>query len=66
MRVRKRVSQLEVQDPRNGKLIEVSATLAVASYPKHGNVPQALLEAVGDALIVAKERGGNTTVVAGR
>lgn len=65
-RVRKRVCQMEVKDPRNGKLIAVSATLAVASYPKHGNEPQALLEAVGDALIVAKERGGNITVVAGR
>ena len=63
-RVRRKVAMIEVSDPRSGKLINVTASLAVASYPKHSSEPQSLLEAAQEALIVAKEQGGNRVVVA--
>lgn len=65
-RVRRRVAMLEVKDPRTGKPIKISSTLAVASYPQHSSEPQSLLEAVGDALILAKDKGCNVVVVADR
>lgn len=64
-RVRRRVAVLEVIDPRTNKMINLTASLAVASYPKHSSEPQSLLEAACEALIVAKEKGGNQVVVAG-
>lgn len=63
-RVRRRVESIEVRDPRSGKLVKVSASLAVASYPKHSSEPQSLLEAASEALMKAKEDGGNQVVVA--
>lgn len=63
-RVRRRVEALEVRDPRSGKMIHVTATLAVTSYPKHSCDPQSLLEAACEALIEAKENGGNIVIVA--
>jgi len=65
-RVRRRVGMLEVKDPRTSKPITITATLAVASYPQHSSEPQSLLEAVGDALIVAKDKGCNVVIVADR
>lgn len=65
-RVRRRVAMIEVKDPRSGKMITVTASLAVASYPKHSSEPQSLLEAASEALIVAKDQGGNRVVVANR
>lgn len=63
-RVRKRVAMLGVKDPRTGKPIKVTATLAIASYPKHSNDPQTLLEAACEALISAKDNGCNAVVIA--
>ena len=65
-RVRRRVAMLEVKDARTGKPIKITATLAVASYPQHSSEPQSLLEAVGDALLVAKDKGCNVVSVADR
>lgn len=65
-RVRRRVSMLEVTDPKKGKPIRVTATLAVASYPLHSNDPQGLLESACDALIAAKDKGCNTVLIAAR
>ncbi len=65
-RVRRRVAMMEVLDPRSGKAIKITATLAVASYPQHSSEPQELLEAVGEALIQAKDKGCNVVVVANR
>jgi diguanylate cyclase len=65
-RVRRRVQMLEIKDPRSGKLISLTASLAVASYPKHSSDPQSLLEAACEALIAAKDRGGNIVVIADR
>jgi diguanylate cyclase (GGDEF)-like protein len=65
-RVRRRVSMLEVTDPKSKKPIKVTATLAVAAYPTHSNEPQGLLEAACEALIQAKDKGCNTVLVAGR
>jgi diguanylate cyclase len=65
-RVRRKVAMIEIKDPRSGKKIGVTASLAVASYPKHSSEPQSLLEAASEALIVAKDRGGNRVVVADR
>lgn len=65
-RVRRRVAMLEVKDPRSGKLINLTASLAVASYPKHSSEPQSLLEVACEALMTAKEKGGNIVVVADR
>lgn len=63
-RVRRRVEALELRDPRSGKIIHVTATLSVTCYPKHSCDPQSLLEAACEALIEAKEGGGNVVVVA--
>jgi diguanylate cyclase len=63
-RVRRRVANLEVKDPRSGKMINLTASLAVASYPKHSSEPQSLLESACEALIVAKDQGGNRVLVA--
>ena len=54
------------KDQRSGKKITATASLAVASYPKHSSDPQSLLEAASEALIYAKEQGGNRVVVADR
>lgn len=65
-RVRRRVSLLEIIDPKSKKPIKVTATLAVASYPAHSNEPQGLLEAACEALITAKDKGCNAVIVANR
>lgn len=65
-RVRRRVAMMEVKDPRSGKLINLTASLAVASYPKHSSDPQSLLEVTCEAMITAKEKGGNVVIVADR
>lgn len=65
-RVRRRVAAIEVKDPRTSKSITITASLAVASFPQHSSEPQHLLEAVGDAILVAKDRGCNMVVVADR
>jgi diguanylate cyclase len=63
-RIRNRIAGLNIKDPTTGKQIELTATLAVTSYPRHGNQPQDLLESAWEALIKAKEKGGNTVVLA--
>ncbi|MBX9570475.1 MAG: GGDEF domain-containing protein [Candidatus Obscuribacterales bacterium] len=63
-RVRRKVAMLEIKDPRTGKLISLTASLAVAAYPKHSCDPQGLLEAACDGMIEAKAKGGNVVVVA--
>ena len=63
-RVRRRISMLEVKDPKTGKPIKITATLAVASYPQHSNDPQGLLEAACEALIMAKDKGCNNVLTA--
>lgn len=65
-RVRRRVSMLEIKDPKSGKPIKITATLAVASYPQHSSDPQGLLEVACEALIQAKEDGCNTVLTACR
>lgn len=63
-RVRRKVSMLDIKDPKTGKPIQVTATLAVSNYPLHGNEPQDLLESASDALLVAKEDGCNKVLIA--
>jgi diguanylate cyclase (GGDEF)-like protein len=63
-RVRRKVSCLEIKDRQSGKPVRVTATLAVASYPSHSAEPHGLLDAAGEALITAKERGCNIVVIA--
>jgi diguanylate cyclase len=63
-RVRRRVASMEIKDTRTGKLVQITASLAVASYPKHSSEPQSLLEAASEALIIAKEQGGNRVLIA--
>ena len=63
-RVRRKVSMLDIKDPKTGKPIKVTATLAVSNYPLHGNEPQDLLECASDALLVAKEDGCNKVLIA--
>lgn len=65
-RVRRRVSMLEVTDPKSSKTIKVTATLAVSSYPLHSNEPEGLLESACEALVVAKDKGCNTVLIATR
>lgn len=63
-RIRRKINMLDIKDPVSGKAITVTATLAVASYPRHSNQPQELLEVAYDALVSAKNKGGNIVVVA--
>lgn len=63
-RVRRKVAMLEIKDPRSGKLISLTASLSVASAPKHSCDPHGLLEAACEAMIEAKEKGGNVVVIA--
>jgi len=63
-RVRRRVSMLEIKDPKTDQMIKVTATLAVANYPIHGSEPQEILEAACEALMMAKEKGCNKVLVA--
>jgi two-component system, cell cycle response regulator len=65
-RVRKKIAGIEVKDPRSSKPVRVTATLALASYPRHSNDPQALLECVCEALITAKDKGVNSVIIAAR
>ncbi len=63
-RIRRKINMLDIKDPVSGKAITITATLAVASYPRHSNQPQELLEVAYDALVSAKNKGGNIVVVA--
>lgn len=63
-RIRRKINMLEIKDPKSGMPIPITATLAVASYPRHSNQPQELLEVAYDALVAAKNKGGNIVVVA--
>lgn len=63
-RVRRRVSMLEIKDPKTGEHVKVTCTLAVANYPMHGSKPQELLEASCEALMLAKEKGCNKVLIA--
>ncbi|MBU6450433.1 MAG: GGDEF domain-containing protein [Cyanobacteria bacterium REEB67] len=65
-RVRRRISVLEIREPKTGKAIKITASLAVASYPQHSGEPQGLLEAASEALIQAKEDGCNRVLIANR
>jgi diguanylate cyclase (GGDEF)-like protein len=65
-RVRRRVSMLEIKDPKSGKPIKITASLAVACYPQHSNDPQGLLEAASEALVQAKEGGCNKVLIANK
>lgn len=65
-RVRRRVSCLDVKDEKNGRVIKVTATLSVASYPTHSNEAHGLLEYAFEALRAAKNNGCNTVVIAAR
>jgi len=65
-RVRRRVSALTIPNPATGRLIKVTVTLSVASYPTHGSEAHGLLEYALDALTAAKNKGCNTVVIASR
>jgi diguanylate cyclase len=65
-RVRRRIEVLEIREPKTGKAIKITASLAVASYPQHSGDPQGLLEAASEALIQAKEDGCNRVLIANR
>jgi diguanylate cyclase (GGDEF)-like protein len=40
-------------------------SVGIATYPQHGDGPEALLQAADEALYAAKRHGGNTVSVAG-
>ncbi|PWT98146.1 MAG: hypothetical protein C5B53_07145 [Candidatus Melainabacteria bacterium] len=65
-RVRRRVLGLALKDEKTGRLIKVTATLSVASYPTHSNEAHGLLEYAFEALRAAKNNGCNTVVIAAR
>jgi diguanylate cyclase len=65
-RVRRKVSSLEMIGQKSGRLVKVTATLAVASYPTHSNEAHELLEYAFDALRAAKNNGCNRVVIAAR
>jgi len=65
-RIRRKVSSLEIKDPQSGRLIKVTCTLAVSSYPSHSHEAHGLLESAGEALVAAKDNGCNAVVIAVR
>jgi len=65
-RVRRRVLGLDIRDEKTGRLIKVTATLSVSSYPTHSNEAHGLLEYAFEALRAAKDNGCNTVVIAAR
>ena len=65
-RVRRRILGLEIRDEKTGRLIKVTGTLSVASYPTHSNEAHGLLEFAFEALRAAKNNGCNTVVIAAR
>jgi diguanylate cyclase len=65
-RVRRRILGLEIRDEKTGRLIKVTGTLSVASYPTHSNEAHGLLEYAFEALRAAKNNGCNTVVIAAR
>jgi diguanylate cyclase len=65
-RIRRKVSLLEIKDPQAGRLIKVTCTLAVSSYPSHSHEAHGLLESAGEALVAAKDSGCNAVVIAVR
>jgi len=48
-----------------GERVRLTISVGIATYPQHGNGPEALLQAADEALYVAKRHGGNTVSVAG-
>ncbi len=65
-RIRRKVSGLAIQAPDSGRLIKVTCTLAVSSYPSHSYEALGLLESAGEALVTAKDNGCNSVVIAMR
>jgi diguanylate cyclase (GGDEF)-like protein len=63
-RLRKRVCMLELPDTGTGKLIKITASIAISSYPRHGSTPESLLEYATEAMQEARGRGRNAVVVA--
>jgi diguanylate cyclase (GGDEF)-like protein len=65
-RVRKRICMLELSDPKTSRLIKISASIALSTYPKHGNTPESLLEYAQEAMREVKNQGKNSFIVAAR
>jgi diguanylate cyclase (GGDEF)-like protein len=65
-RVRKRVAMLDITDSITGKVIPVSTTLAVASYPRHSADPKSLMESAAESLQQARERGESCVIIASK
>lgn len=63
-RLQRRISMLEIKDPKTNRLISVTASIAVCCYPKHHCEAQGLLEIARESMLIAKERGGNCVVAA--
>lgn len=63
-RVRRRVAMIEILNPKKGKPIKFTVTLAVSNYPQHSTEPEGLLEYACEALITAKDRGCNRVLIA--
>ena len=62
-RIRKKV--LKENFAADGKEIQVTVSVGVASYPKDGEEPQAIIRHADTALYEAKESGRNQVVLAG-
>ena len=63
-RIRKKAAALDVVDPKSGKPVKVSVSLAVAGYLPHSGESHDLIENVCQALVIAKTKGCNRVVVA--
>ena len=63
-RIRKNIASLEVKESKNNTVVKVSASIAVSSCPQHSNEVSHLIEITGQALLKAKEAGGNIVVIA--
>ena len=63
-RIRKNIASLEVKESKNNTIVKVSASIAVSSCPQHSNEVSHLIEITGQALLKAKEAGGNIVVIA--
>jgi diguanylate cyclase (GGDEF)-like protein len=62
-RIRARMAQAKLRGGTN--LAAVTVSIGVASYPKHGETPEAIIASADGALYDAKRNGRNRVAVAG-
>ncbi len=63
-RILKNINNLDITDLKDNSAIKVSATIAISSCPQHSSDVSHLIEITSQALLSAKEAGGNQVITA--